>query len=146
RPPEGGFHGERCGWGKHPAFPILNGLPTIRMTGEITMSTGSALTENATTRSTLHPLEPLDGEEVAAAVTLLRESGKLTNRSRIVLVVLHEPPKDVVLSWHSGASVPREAFVQVLDNADGAVYEAVVSLTEGALKTWRQIPGVQPAV
>lgn len=111
------------------------------------MTTRLALTHGATTTaSTRHPLEPLSGEEIAAAVTLLRASGKLTDRSRIVLVVLREPPREVVLGWHSGVSVPREAFVQVLDNADGAVYEAVVSLTAGGLKSWTLIPGVQPAV
>jgi primary-amine oxidase len=111
------------------------------------MTTGSALTDTATTTaSTLHPLEPLGGEEIAAAVNLLRAAGKLGAKSRIVQVVLREPPREVVLGWHGGVSVPREAFVQVLDNADGAVYEAVVSLTEGGLKTWTAIPGVQPAV
>jgi primary-amine oxidase len=116
-------------------------------TGEIAMMTGLALADiPATTAFTGHPLEPLGGEEIAAAVSLLRVSGKLTDRSRIVQIVLNEPPKDVALGWHAGVSVAREAFVQVLDNADGAVYEAIVSLSEGALKTWTQIPGVQPAV
>jgi primary-amine oxidase len=99
------------------------------------------------TPSALHPLEPLSGEEVGAAVALLRASGKLHAKSRIVHVVLREPPKAMVLTWQpGGAAVPREVDIQILDNTDGAVYEAVVSLTDGRLKTWEQIPGVQPAV
>src|SRR5207249_9302636 len=73
-------------------------------------------------------------------------AGRLSESSRIVLVVLHEPPKDVVLGWQAGSSLPREADIQILNNADGAVYEAVVSLTEGGITSWRQVPGVQPAV
>jgi primary-amine oxidase len=111
------------------------------------MTTGLSRPDAPTaTASPLHPLEPLSGEEVATTVAILRRSGKLHPQSRIVLIVLREPPKDTVLGWQGGVSVPREADIQILDNTDGAVYEAIVSLTESGLKSWRQIPGVQPAV
>jgi primary-amine oxidase len=111
------------------------------------MTTDSILTgTQSAALSSLHPLEPLGGEEIAAAVAILRREGRIGDRSRLVQVVLHEPSKEVVLGWRPGVSVPREAFAQVLDNADGAVYEAVVSLTAGALKSWTLIPGVQPSV
>ena len=96
--------------------------------------------------STLHPLEPLSGEEIAAAVALVRASGRLGKKARFVLVVLQEPSKDTVLSWQPGVSVPREAFLQILDNADGKVYEVIVSLTENAVVRWEHIPGVQPSL
>jgi primary-amine oxidase len=96
--------------------------------------------------STLHPLEPLSGEEIAAAVAILRASGQLPEKSRVVFVVLREPPKEGVLGWQEGVSLPREAALQILDNASGAVYEAIVSLTEGGLTTWTQIRGVQPSI
>jgi primary-amine oxidase len=111
------------------------------------MTTGLTLREAPTAAaSPLHPLEPLSGEELAAAVAILRLSGKLSDKCRIVHVVLQEPPKDAVLGWLGDVSLPREAAVQILDNADGAVYEAIVSLTEGGLKAWTQVRGVQPAV
>ncbi len=93
-----------------------------------------------------HPLEPLNGEEIAAAVAVLRASGRLGPKARIVLVTLQEPAKDLVNGWTPGADVPREAAVQVLDNADGHVYEAVVSLTADAVTRWEYVPGVQPSV
>ncbi len=80
-----------------------------------------------------HPLEPLRGEEIAAAIGILRASGRIGDKARFVLVTLQEPPKDAVLAWTPGADVPREAAVQVLDNADGRAYEAVVSLTDNAI-------------
>src|SRR5436309_897092 len=119
----------------------------MRWIGEAAMATSLASADVPTASApSLHPLEPLSGEEIAAAVALLRAAGRLSERSRIVLVVLHEPPKDVVLEWQAGSSVAREAEIQILDNADGAVYEAVVSLTEGGITSWRQVPGAQPAV
>ena len=93
-----------------------------------------------------HPLEPLRGEEIAAAIGILRASGRIGDKARFVLVTLQEPPKDAVLAWTPGADVPREAAVQVLDNADGRAYEAVVSLTDNAIARWEHIPGVQPSL
>ena len=43
-----------------------------------------------------HPLEPLTAAEVAAAVRLLKDAGKVTPTTRFVSVSLKEPPKDVV--------------------------------------------------
>ena len=109
--------------------------------------TGLALAAAPTaTASARHPLEPLTGEEIAAAMAILRASGRLGEKARIVLVTLQEPPKDLVLGWLAGDSVPREAFIQILDNVDGHVYEAVVSLTQNAVVGWEHIPGVQPSI
>ena len=93
-----------------------------------------------------HPLEPLSGSEIRTAVDILRRSEKLSPTTRVIQVVLNEPLKDTVLSWNRGMSTPRNAFVQVLDNADGKLYEGVVSLSEGAVTGWKHIPGVQPAI
>jgi len=93
-----------------------------------------------------HPLEPLTGEEIATAVSLVKDSGYAGQKSRFVLAVLQEPEKEAVLNWQPGDRVPREVFLQVLDNADGKVYEAVVSLTDHALTRWDYISGVQPSI
>jgi primary-amine oxidase len=39
-----------------------------------------------------HPLEPLSAAEVSRAVTLLAAAGKLTPATRVVCVMLKEPP------------------------------------------------------
>jgi primary-amine oxidase len=41
---------------------------------------------------------------------------------------------------------PREAFLVLLTNDDGMTHEAVVSLDEGRLIDWRDVPGVHPAI
>ncbi len=94
----------------------------------------------------IHPLEPLTGEEIAAAVNIVRTERNLHERVRFASVALHEPPKEVVLNFKPGDHITREAFIILLDNADGATYEAVVSITGGKVTSWRHIPGVQPSI
>ena len=36
--------------------------------------------------------------------------------------------------------------LRILDNDDGATYEAIVSLTSSLVQGWKHIPGVQPCV
>ncbi|NJL41401.1 MAG: primary-amine oxidase, partial [Leptolyngbyaceae cyanobacterium SM1_4_3] len=59
---------------------------------------------------------------------------------------LREPPKSVVISYQQGDSVEREAFLILLDNATGATYEAIASLTRNTVTSWKHIPGVQPNI
>ena len=93
-----------------------------------------------------HPLEPLSKEEVKSAVNILRSERNLDETIRFTTVVLNEPPKDVVLNFKDGDSFNREAFIILLNNATGAVYEVVVSLTEKKTIQWKHIPEVQPAI
>src|SRR5215469_16944965 len=94
----------------------------------------------------LHPLEPLTAEEITVALQILRNERHLGERVRIASVRLYEPPKEVVLHFKQGDPITREAFIIVLDNSDGATYEAVVSITEGKVISWRHIPGAQPSI
>jgi primary-amine oxidase len=104
------------------------------------------LTSTASKTTAPHPLEPLSPEEIVAAVAIVRTSGKLGPKARFVTVVLHEPPKQVVLEYREDTPIEREAFVITLDSADGATYEVVVSITAAAIKSWMLIPGVQPSI
>ena len=94
----------------------------------------------------LHPLDPLSAQEITAAVSILRTSGKLGSNVRFATVVLQEPSKEVVLNFKAGDPIEREAFAVILDNDDGATYEALVSLTRRMVKGWKPMPGVQPGV
>ena len=81
--------------------------------------------------TTIHPLEPLSGDEIAAAAGILRDELGIGERARFVFIMLHEPPKDAIHSWTPGTSVPREAEVIVRERGRMGVLEAIVSLTEG---------------
>ncbi|KAM3100516.1 primary-amine oxidase [Phormidesmis sp. 146-12] len=100
----------------------------------------------STTQTILHPLEPLTVEEVQTAVTIVRTQQNLGSSFRFPTVVLHEPPKSVVLNYVAGDPIQRSAFLILLDNQTGATYEAVVSLSDRQVTSWEQIPGVQPNI
>ena len=93
-----------------------------------------------------HPLEPLTAIEVETGVALVRAERQVGATYRFPCVTLHEPPKDTVLNFQAGDPIEREAFLILLDNATGHTYEAVVSITQQQVKSWRQIPGVQPNI
>ena len=61
-------------------------------------------------------------------------------------MALHEPPKERVLDFRDGDPVDREAFAVLLDKTDGSTYEAVVSLTDEQVRSWKRIPSVHPPV
>lgn len=94
----------------------------------------------------IHPLEPLSREEVALAVKILRDSGKVTATTRFVSVSLKEPPKAFVHAFTGGETHPREAAAVLFDNAANACFETEVSLSDQAVTAWRHIPGVQPTM
>ncbi|WP_165227401.1 primary-amine oxidase [Aquisphaera insulae] len=93
-----------------------------------------------------HPLEPLSGEEVGAAVEILRRAGKVSPTSRFVSISLREPDKALVHEGKSMDEAPREASVVLFDNAANACYEALVSLRDGTPLSWVHVPGVQPTM
>ena len=103
-------------------------------------------TDNQTTTNVIHPLEPLTAEEIRAAVAILRRVQSLSNSVRFATVVLSEPSKSIVLNFKPGQAIQREAFIVVLDNATAQTYEAIVSLTQKAVVSWKHIPGVQPSI
>ena len=98
------------------------------------------------TQTVVHPLEPLSKNEIVEAVAILRAKQPIAKAARFVSVTLNEPPKDLVLSFKEGAAFEREAFVILLNSADRKTYEAVVSLSDRKVRSWKHIPGVQPNI
>ncbi|WKB37383.1 hypothetical protein QS257_18075 [Terrilactibacillus sp. S3-3] len=74
---------------------------------------------------------------------MLKEKKNLGPRARFAQVVLHEPAKEVVLSFTAGDPINREAFVIILDNETEKTYEAIVSITNENVVSWDYIPDVQ---
>lgn len=99
-----------------------------------------------TAEAVAHPLEPLNAEEISAAAEILRKEQNLGETHKFVSLALREPQKQRVLDFENGEEIEREAFAILLDRSDGKAYEAVVSLTEGAVTSWEHVPGVQPQV
>lgn len=95
-------------------------------------------------KKSAHPLDPLSRDEIAAAVQVLKSSGKATDASRFPIITLHEPPKQEVWNFKPGDNVGRHAFVVVYERAANKTFEAVVDLNNKSLASWKEIAGAQP--
>ncbi len=93
-----------------------------------------------------HPLDPLTASEIAAAIAVARREQWLGDRVRFVTVSLREPAKSALAAWSPGDPIEREAELVVLDPAEEAAYEGLVSLTAEAVVAWARVDGVQPAI
>ncbi len=92
----------------------------------------------------LHPLDPLSQSEINTSVAVLKAAGHVDDKTRFVFLTLREPNKPAVLKWRPGTPVTREAFVIIKQGAQ--TDEAVVDLSRSALRSWREVKGVQPAL
>ena len=107
-------------------------------------TTGQSVHVQSANAAAAHPLDPLSPDEIERAVAILRSEKDLGPRVRFESVELKEPPKESVASRNGAEPHGREAFIILLDNDTGSTHEAVVSLTEGAVRSWTHVPGVQP--
>jgi primary-amine oxidase len=93
----------------------------------------------------VHPLDPLNAEELERAVACVRRTRKLGDGVRFVSVELREPDKAQLAAWRAGgAAPPREAALVVL--AGGHTHEAIVALDGDALVAWEHVPDVHAAI
>ena len=93
-----------------------------------------------------HPLDPLTPAEIEAASSALKRARGLADSARFVYVTLREPPKEAVLSFREGDPIDREATVLLRERKERRTYEAVVSVTTGEVRSWRELTGVQPPI
>lgn len=107
-----------------------------------------AIVPSERVRQRTHPLDPLDANEIRrVAVAVRRHAGAIADRLRFVYVSLREPPKAAVLALGDGGPAPdREARAVLYDRVARRTMEAVVSLEDDTVTSWREVPGVQPPV
>src|SRR5215218_548703 len=72
-----------------------------------------------------YSLDPLTGEEIAAACTLVRTAATSPDTCRFPMVRLEEPTKQELAG---GTELPRRAFVLTLDVVSGEAIEHIVDL------------------
>jgi primary-amine oxidase len=93
-----------------------------------------------------HPLDPLDGMEIATAVELVRNARNLPAETLYPYVALLEPEKQTVLGWTPGEDIARRAFVVAYSRDSDETAEAVVNLGTKTVESWTHKPGAQPNV
>ena len=93
-----------------------------------------------------HPLDPLTAAEIEAATSILKRDRGLADSARFVYVTLREPAKEAVLNYQPGEEFDRQAHIVLRERAERTSYEAVVSVTAGEVRLWRELPGLQPPI
>src|SRR5262245_21685537 len=95
----------------------------------------------------LHPLEPLSSTEVERALAILRELPEFTPSTRVISVMLKEPPKALVYNWPDVEAPDREAEATLHDNGRNACFHINLNLKTGASTPARYAPpGSQPTM
>ncbi len=95
----------------------------------------------------LHPLEPLSAVEVEGAVALLRTLPEFTSATRVISVMLKEPPKELVHDWPATGTPDREVEAVLHDPVRNACFHANANLTTGVIAPPRYAPpGSQPTM
>jgi len=93
----------------------------------------------------MHPLDPLNREELDRTVRIIRKQMDLPPDALFEQVRLKEPPKTLVHAFNSGRApeISREAFAVVLDRSADQVSEVAVSLDTDTMTSCAVIPGVR---
>lgn len=91
-----------------------------------------------------HPLDALTPEEYWKVYNVLRDAGKLEEKTIFASVLLREPIKSEVLAWKPGRPIARRADVVLL--TEGKSYEATVDIGAGKLEAYMELKGAQAPV
>jgi primary-amine oxidase len=87
-----------------------------------------------------HPLNPLSLAEIGAAVAIVRRARDVGPGFRFAIIRLEEPTKAQMKLYAAGETLPRLAFLAVLDGATGDTFEAVVDVIADDVVSWRRVP------
>lgn len=88
------------------------------------------------TTPVMHPLDLLSADELARAVAIFRELGKVSEKAYFACAIPMEPSKEVVLDFEPGTPFDRAVRLVGHDPKARQSFEATVSLTDGALKSF----------
>jgi primary-amine oxidase len=93
-----------------------------------------------------HPLDPVSADEIRAAVALVAGDDRYETDFVVVHARLREPAKADALAHDDGAPVDREVEVLLVPPSRCEAIEAVVSLTDGAVRSWTISADMRPAL
>jgi len=101
-------------------------------------------------RQPVHPLEPLTEDEIRAAVTVVRATGRLTDSARFSTVTLDEPSKQAVTAFERGdrgdRGERRRVRLVIVPGPECSGIEAVVVVATGQVVAWEERSDVRPAL
>ena len=92
-----------------------------------------------------HPLAPLTGAEISAAVALVQAHPRYTEETRFAYVGLVEPTREELRAWAPGDPVDRRVRLMLVTGPEAHVIDAVASLGSGSLSL-TDVTGVRPGL
>ncbi len=98
------------------------------------------------TQTTAHPLDALTADEIRSSVTIVRESGRVSDGVLFAMVTLDEPSREALAAHAPGDPVDRRVRLTILPGPEASVAEVVVSLATGDIVEWIPRPGMRPAL
>lgn len=92
----------------------------------------------------LHPLDPLNKDEIQKACDILKSKQKLNENYHFACVRLEEPHQDDMLDPVKSANLDRMVFLCVFDSKTNDTFEAVINLSTEQLLNWQRIDVKSP--
>jgi primary-amine oxidase len=93
-----------------------------------------------------YPLTSLTEAEIVIAVSVIKKEKPLSEMAAFPIITLQEPDKNEVLNFTVGKPFPRQAFLVIYESSQNKTYEGIVNLRTKTLSSWKEIPGVKPAI
>lgn len=93
-----------------------------------------------------HPLEMLTGDEITAAIAIIRASRELPEGTLFAHVVLDEPEKSAVGAHVAGTRCQRRLRALIVPGPELTMIEACVDLATESVIEWRTVEGMRPAL
>ncbi|RYO97145.1 hypothetical protein DL765_011314 [Monosporascus sp. GIB2] len=93
-----------------------------------------------------HPFDPLTGDEIRSAITIVKRANGDVSFN---VVSLHEPRKAEMKAWlEDPANSPRPSRIAdiVVIAREGKVYDGLVDIAEGKITKWELLDGLQPII
>lgn len=94
----------------------------------------------------VHPLDPLDADELATIDMVLKQSGRFSDGTNFAWVRLQEPAKDLVHAFKAGKAFPRRAVLDAIDYANKKAFAVVVDVKGKQIVSVDDLGGLQPGL
>lgn len=98
------------------------------------------------TQRSRHPLDPLDGAEMARAAAIVTGEFGRTEPVRFERIELAEPDKGALRAWTPGAALARQARFSIFRRGRIGVTEGLLSLDEDRILSSRHLATARPMI
>lgn len=114
--------------------------------GGVTASAASCCATHVPPATPRHPLDPLDGPEMARAATIVTEAFGKDEPVRFERLEIDEPQKEALAAWTLGGTWDRRVCFSIYRHGRIGVTEGILSLAEGRVLSSRHLPSARPMI